>query len=95
MRVTFVVFTDCGSRTRSIFTNPGSMEADEYGQTRGARFVAVRLEVVAVAGLMWVSWCVFVGADFFLVFQATTFSNSCTNTRPLAARDPEQSASTR
>ena len=73
MRVTFVVFTDCDSRTRSIFTNPGSMEADEYGQTRGARFVAVRLEVVAVAGLMWISWCVFGGAGFFLVFQVTLF----------------------
>ena len=49
------------------------MEADEYGQTRGARFVAVRLEVVAVAGLMWISWCVFGGAGFFLVFQVTLF----------------------
>ena len=41
------------------------MEAGEYGQTRGTRFVARCLEVVAVAGLMWVSWCVFGGADFF------------------------------
>ena len=93
--VTIVVFTDCESCTRPISTNSGSMEAGEYGLGRGTRFVARCLEVVAVAGLMWVSWCVFVGADFFLVFQATTFSNSCTNTRPLAARDPEQSASTR
>ena len=44
------------------------MEAGEHGLTRGVRFVAVCLEVVAVAGLMWVSWCVFGGAGFFCVF---------------------------
>ena len=32
---------------------------------------ARRLEVVAVAALMWVSWCPFGGAGFFLVFQVT------------------------
>ena len=57
--VTFVVFTDCESCTKPIFTNPESMEADEYGLTRGTCFVANRLEVVAVAGLLWISWCVF------------------------------------
>ena len=41
------------------------MEAGEYGLTRGTRFVASRLEVVAVAGLLWFSWCVFGRADFF------------------------------
>ena len=50
--VTFVVFTDSESCTRPIFTNPGSMEAGEYGLTRGTRFVASRLEVVAVGGLL-------------------------------------------
>ena len=40
--VTFVVFTDCESCTRSISTNPGSMEAGEYGLTRGTCFVARR-----------------------------------------------------
>ena len=49
------------------------MEAGEHAQTRVARFVTVCLEVVAVAGLMWVSWCVFGGAGFFLVFQVTSF----------------------
>ena len=44
------------------------MEAGEYGQTRGTYFVARRLEVVAVAGLLWISWCVLGGADFFLCF---------------------------
>ena len=73
MCVTFVVFTDCESCTRSISTNPGSMEAGEYGLTRGACFVARRLEVVAVAGLLWVSWCVFVGSGFrfFFVFLSS------------------------
>ena len=33
--------------TRPISTNPGSMEAGEYGLTRGMRFVARRPEVVA------------------------------------------------
>ena len=71
--VTFVVFTDCESCLRPISTNPGSMEAGDYGLTRGTRFIAVCLEVVAVAGLMWVSWCVFGGAELFYVFQANTF----------------------
>ena len=42
------------------------MEAGEYGLTRGTCFVARRLEVVAVAGLLWVSWCVLGGAHFFM-----------------------------
>ena len=49
------------------------MEAGEHGLTRGARFVAVSLEVVAVAGLMWVSWCVFGGADLFVFFSDLFF----------------------
>ena len=43
--VTFVVFTDCESCTRPISTNPRSMEASEYGLTRGTCFVARRREV--------------------------------------------------
>ena len=65
--ITFVVFTDCKSCTRPICTNPGYMEAGEYGLTRGTCFVARRLEVVAVAGLLWISWCVLGGAIFFCV----------------------------
>ena len=55
--VTFVVFTDCESCARPISTNPVCMEAGEYGLTRGARFVTLCVEVIAVAGLilMWVS----------------------------------------
>ena len=56
------------------------MEAGEYGQTRGTRFVARCLEVVAVAGLMWVSWCVFGGADFFEFFFFVCFFFLRTNT---------------
>ena len=43
------------------------MEAGEYGQTRGICFVAPRLEVIAGAGLLWISWCVLGGADFFVL----------------------------
>ena len=42
------------------------MEAGEYG--RGTFFVARRLELVTVAGLLWLSWCVLGGADFFVFF---------------------------
>ena len=76
--VTFVIFTDCESCTRPISTNSGSMEAGRYGLTLGTCFLACCLEVVAVAGLMWVSWCVFGGAFFFRAFQVTTSSNSYT-----------------
>ena len=72
--IEFVVFTDFESCTRPISTNPASMEAGEYGLTRGTWFF--RLEVVTVAGLMWVSWCVFGGAGFFRAFHEFPFSNS-------------------
>ena len=45
------------------------MEAGEYGLTRGTCFVARRLEVVAVAGPMWISWCVLSAAGFGGVFS--------------------------
>ena len=44
------------------------MEAGEYRLTRGTCFVARRLEVVAVAELLWISWCVLGAAGFFRVF---------------------------
>ena len=47
------------------------MEAGEYGLTRGTCFVAFRLQLDAVAGLLWISWCVSGGADFsgfFFIF---------------------------
>ena len=66
--VTFVVFTDCESCTRLISTNPETMEAGEYGLTRVTCFLACRLELDAVAGLLWLSRCVLGGAGF-LVFS--------------------------
>ena len=91
--VTFVVFAECESCTRPISTNPVSMEAGEYGPTRGARFFAVGFEVVAVAGLMWVSWCVFGGAGFFLVFFFDSFF-FFERTRPAARIRPPLASST-
>ena len=55
--IEFVVFTDCESCARPISTNPGSMESGEYELTRGACFFTRRLEVVAVVGLLRLSWC--------------------------------------
>ena len=66
--VTFVVFTECESCTRPISTNPGSMETGEYGLTRGKCFLACGLELDAVAGLLWISWCVLGEAEYFSVF---------------------------
>ena len=70
-------FTDCESCTRPISPNPASMEAGEYGLTRGTCFVAGRLVVVAVAELLWISWCVLDAAGFrgggfpFFFFERT------------------------
>ena len=69
MHVTLVVCTDCESYMRPISTNPGSMEADEYGLMRGTCFVARRLEVVAVVRLLWISWCVLGAAGFISCFS--------------------------
>ena len=70
--VAFVVFTDCES-SRPISTNPVSMEAGEYGLTRGTWVFARRLEVVAVAGLLWIQWCVLGGADFLVLSMSLHF----------------------
>ena len=40
------------------------MEAGECGLARGTCFVAYHLELVAVAGLLWISWCVLGAAGF-------------------------------
>ena len=58
-----IVFTNA----KPISTNPGSMEAGEYGLTHGTCFVTRRLEVVAVAGMLWISCGVLGGAGFFRV----------------------------
>ena len=51
------------------------MEAGEYGLTRGTCFVARRLEVVAVAGQLWISRFV-LGAAGFRVFFFSFFSSN-------------------
>ena len=69
---------------RPISTNRGSMEVGEYGLTRGTCFVASRLEVVEVAELLWVSWCVLGVVEFFVhcFFLSFLFSEP---TRPAAS----------
>ena len=47
------------------------MEAGEYGLTRGTCCVARSLELVAVAGLLWISWCVLGGAGFSVIFSSS------------------------
>ena len=56
------------------------MEAGEYGLTCGTFFVARRLEVVAIAGLVVISWCVLGAAGFrvlFFVFFLRTHTTGC------------------
>ena len=71
--VTFVLFIDCDSCTRPISTNSVSMEAGKYGLTSGTCFFARCLEVVAVAGLLRLSWCVLGGVDFFVCVCVCVF----------------------
>ena len=85
MCVAFVVFTDGQSCTRPISTNPESMEAGEHGLTRRTWFFARRLEVVAVAGLVRVSWCAFRGADFFVLFFFERTRSAASMRTPLAS----------
>ena len=45
------------------------MESGQYGLMRVTCFLACRLELDAVAGLLWISWCVLGGvADFSVIF---------------------------
>ena len=71
--IEFVVFIDCSSCTRPISTKPVSMEVGGYGLTRGTFFFARRLEVVAFAGLLRLSWCVVGGGGFCRVFSGFFF----------------------
>ena len=67
------VFTDNESCTGTISTKPGSMEAADYRLTRG--MCCAVLEVVAVAGLLTISWCV-VGAAGFRVLGSFFFPSN-------------------
>ena len=72
--VTFAVFTDCESCKKPIYINLGSMDAGENGLTCGTCFIVHRPEVVAVARLLWISWCVLGGGgDFFCMFFSLFF----------------------
>ena len=80
--VTFVVFTDCETCTRPISTNPGPMEAGEYGLTRGTCFLACRLEFDAVAGnavdfVVCFGWGGFFFRVFFPIFFLQTHTACC------------------
>ena len=62
------------------------MEAGQYGLTRVTCFLACRLEFDAVAGLLWLSWCVLGGVDFcFVLFFGFFFFE---RTRPAASMRP-------
>ena len=50
--VTFVIFTDSESYTRPTYINPGPVETGEGRPTHGTCFIARRLEVDPVAGLL-------------------------------------------
>ena len=54
--VTFAVFTHCESGSRPNSIPPESMEAREYGLTRGTCFVTRRIDAAAVAELLWICW---------------------------------------
>ena len=70
------VFTDYESCTKTNSTNPESIEGGEYGLTSGTCFVARRLAVVAVAGLVLISWCVLGAAGFRFFFSVFFSSNA-------------------
>ena len=75
MYATFVINTDCESCTRPISTNPGFMEADEYGLTCETCFIARRLKVVAVAGcyeFRGVFGCDGIAFSLFVFFSSNT-----------------------
>ena len=74
----FTLFESC---TRSISTNPGSMEVGQYELTRGTCFLACNLELEAVADLLWISLCLVGGADIFSVTFIDFFG--CSNAHGL------------
>ena len=92
MCVTFVVFTACERCTRPISTKPGiygsgrvwanARGAFRRGPSRGSR--GRWADVDFVVCFRW-------GGIFSCFSGNTFFSNSCTSTRPLAARDPDSS----
>ena len=82
------VFTDCEICTGPISTNPGSMEAGEYGLTRVTCFLACRFELDAVSVWLWISWCVLGGGAGFFRFSFSDFFFLFERTRPAASMRP-------
>ena len=63
------------------------MEAGEDGLTRVTRFFACRLELNAVAGLLWILWCVLGGVPV-LPRHFSPFVFSFERTRPVPSLRP-------
>ena len=59
-----------------ISTKPGSIGVGEYGLTRGTCFIARRAEVVAIAELLWIAWCVLGAAGFRVSFVVVFLSSN-------------------
>ena len=81
------VYTYACMQARPISTNPGSMEEEcEYGLTSATCFTARRLEMVAVAGLLWIYFvvCFFSVWWDFVFFRLLYFER----TRPAASMRP-------
>ena len=57
-------------------TNPESFKADEYELMRGTCFVARRLDIVAVAGVLWISLCVLSVVGYRIPFLVLFTSNA-------------------
>ena len=49
------------------------MEAGEYGLTRRTCFVPRRLGVVSVAGMIWISWCVYGASGIRFIYVLDFF----------------------
>ena len=79
------MFTDCESCTRADFHKPGIYGSGRVWANAWDVFRRAPLEVVAVAGLLWISWCVLGGAIFFVFFSVLFFFE---RTRPAASMRP-------
>ena len=56
------------------------MEAGDYGLTRRTCFVTRRFDVIAVAGVWWISWCVLIVVGHRVIYFQRT--RPATSMRP-------------
>ena len=68
--------SDSESCAGPISTIPRSIEAGENRLTRGTRFVARRLDVIAVARYMWVIMCLEPGGNSNMCFSFVLFQTN-------------------